>query len=176
VSDLRAHSFRQHHAETRLMLQADSSRYSYYLSLLLLYFLLLPMNGTVLVVWARNLIARWKVLEPFGSSHDALFVLPLLAVCELCSAGKMPDPASKRCVGCWLIVPNSRHDSDIVSLSVFTGCHGWQRWHSHARRCTSLSMAGGSRTACTSWRWLVWPFWRYGMYDHRLEAMGQVGW
>lgn len=77
-------------------IQAETSRFNYYLSLLLLCFLLLPMNATVLVVWARNLIVHWNAFEPFGSDHNALFVLPVLAVCELCAAGKMLDPASKR--------------------------------------------------------------------------------
>jgi hypothetical protein len=138
------------------MLQTDTSRYNYYLSLLLLYFLLLPMNGTVLVVWARNLIARWKLLEPFGSDHDALFVLPVLAVCELCSAGKMLTPASKLCVGCWLIVPIR----DMLLISSLCRSHRMSRLAEMAFTCTAVYafVCGGRFT--------------YGVYEFAMASLG----
>ncbi|KAI8984029.1 PGAP1-like protein-domain-containing protein [Mycotypha africana] len=57
------------------------NRYNYLLSILLLFFTLLPFNLPILMVWIRNISVHWFV--PFSSDHSVLAIAPFMIHVEI---------------------------------------------------------------------------------------------
>ncbi|RCH88774.1 GPI inositol deacylase, partial [Rhizopus stolonifer] len=67
-----------------------SNRYNYMLSLLLLFFTLLPFNLPILLVWIRNISVHWFV--PFSSDHSVLAIAPFMIYVELLTSNRKMIP------------------------------------------------------------------------------------
>ncbi|CAO3570504.1 unnamed protein product [Mortierella alpina] len=68
--------------------QAAWDAYHFTMSLLVVYFFLLPFCVPALMVWIRNIAAGWFV--SFESDHRVLYVAPFIAVVEGVSSGALP--------------------------------------------------------------------------------------
>jgi len=79
-------------------LVAKSPRANLLFSIFVFLLFLLPFNVTIIAVWGRNLWADWR--HPFTTTdHDALPLLPVLAVVQLGWSGN-PPRNRKLWVGC----------------------------------------------------------------------------
>lgn len=56
------------------------------LSLLLLFFTLLPFNLPILLVWIRNISVHWFV--PFSSDHSVLAIAPIMVYVEILTSNR----------------------------------------------------------------------------------------
>ncbi|KAI8377065.1 PGAP1-like protein-domain-containing protein [Choanephora cucurbitarum] len=66
------------------------NRYNYMLSLLLLFFTLLPFNLPILLVWIRNISVHWFV--PFSSDHSVLAIAPFMIYVEVLTSNRKMIP------------------------------------------------------------------------------------
>ncbi|CAO3702752.1 unnamed protein product [Rhizopus stolonifer] len=62
------------------------NRYNFMLSLLLLFFTLLPFNLPILLVWIRNISVHWFV--PFSSDHSVLAIAPIMVYVEILTSNR----------------------------------------------------------------------------------------
>ncbi|KAI7903837.1 PGAP1-like protein-domain-containing protein [Cokeromyces recurvatus] len=70
-----------------------SNRYNYMISILLLFFTLLPFNLPILLVWIRNISVHWFV--PFSSDHSVMAIAPFIIYVEILTSQKRMLPRQK---------------------------------------------------------------------------------
>ncbi|PKK79545.1 PGAP1-domain-containing protein [Rhizophagus irregularis] len=67
--------------------QESWDNYHYLQSILILFFMLLPFNVPVLMVWIRNMSVNW--FAPFSWDHSILAIAPIIFYVEIITNGKM---------------------------------------------------------------------------------------
>ncbi|KAI7896768.1 PGAP1-like protein-domain-containing protein [Mucor mucedo] len=70
-----------------------TNRYNYMLSILLLFFTLLPFNLPILLVWIRNISVHWFV--PFSSDHNVLSIAPIMIYVEILTSNRKMLPRQR---------------------------------------------------------------------------------
>ncbi|CAG8516098.1 13117_t:CDS:10 [Cetraspora pellucida] len=74
-------------AHKSLNTQESWDRYHYLQSILVLLFMLLPLNLPVLMVWIRNMSVHW--FAPFSWDHSVMAIAPVIFYVEIITSGKM---------------------------------------------------------------------------------------
>ena len=69
------------------------NQYNYMLSILLLFFTLLPFNLPILLVWIRNISVHWFV--PFSSDHSVLSIAPIMIYVEILTSNRKMLPRQR---------------------------------------------------------------------------------
>ncbi|EPB84720.1 hypothetical protein HMPREF1544_08519 [Mucor circinelloides 1006PhL] len=69
------------------------NRYNFMLSILLLFFTLLPFNLPILLVWIRNISVHWFV--PFSSDHSVMAIAPFMIYVEILTSNRKMLPRQK---------------------------------------------------------------------------------
>ena len=68
-------------------MQESWDNYHYLQSILVLFFMLLPFNIPVLMVWIRNMSVNW--FAPFSWDHSILAIAPIIFYVEIIANGKI---------------------------------------------------------------------------------------
>ncbi|KAI7816311.1 PGAP1-like protein-domain-containing protein [Gamsiella multidivaricata] len=96
-------------------------RYHYLMSIFVLFFLLLPCNLPVLMVWIRNLSVQWY--EPFSSDHRLDYIAPFIFFVETVTDGAMVPRTPEKG---YAAVTNGILNFIVVFLIMFGVRYSWQ--------------------------------------------------
>lgn len=134
----------------------------------------LPVNGSILVVWVRNLAARWN--HPFASDHNVFHCIGVIVWYEAQSwqsrlpsnnetSGLQPDTLcvcsyeNPVCLGIRLSLLTVASSADIALVA--SACLGWAA----CSQCCCYSLAPDMRTwgrpLSTSFSWHLLPLTRH---------------